>query len=1145
MSAERELARPLDPNVLQRQASDPSSSIWVSASAGTGKTKVLTDRVLRLLLPQGEGTPGSAPHKILGLTFTKAAASEMALRINETLSSWSVAPQEKLTTSLQKLLGRKPQDNEIAAARQLFAHVIDTPGRLKIMTIHAFCQSVLSRFPLESGLTPGFEVAEERVLYKFLQDAKASTFKAATEEKGTPLNAALENLSHNINEDQLGQLIHAIASERGQLDSILEKHFGIDGFYTALCQSMDIQPNRSKEEILEAACEDQSFDRAGLKYCADAMAQSNKTDIKNAAIIHDFLSRTNEERMTHFETYQAAFFKKDGEIRAKLMSKKLSDEFPHLLDIMASEAQRLHTIIDTIKASETAALTRDILLIGQETLQHYAAIKAQDNMLDYEDLIFKTRDLMKSSGSWVQYKLDQGIDHILIDEAQDTNPEQWSIIEALTEEFFAAHSESDDRRTIFTVGDEKQSIYSFQRASPEEFDKMRNHFSSKITMAQKNWHKVDLNISFRSVKSVLAAVDTVFSNPQNSKGLGIGAINHDSFRRGQAGRVEVWPVFESDAVEDIRTWDPPITIMDQKSGSTKCAENIANAIQNWIENSEILESHNRPIEPRDIMILVRTRNAFVGQLMRALKIRNIPVGGMDRIILNDQIVVQDMLAICQFALLPSDDLTLACLLKSPLIGMDEDALFEVAYNRPASLWASVQDKAAPEITDYLKGIIQKASLCTPYTYLSNILQTPCPADSMSGLRAFQKRLGTDAHDALNELLNAALSFEKDQTPALQNFLQWQKQNAGNVKRDHDDQNNHIRIMTVHGSKGLQAPIIFLPDTTSTPGLNPTQAGNRLLWPTQTGQELPVWSPRKDTASHHYSKAKDAVLERLDEEYRRLLYVAMTRAEDRLYITGYKGKQDIAENCWYSLCHQALKSYVDTEKSDEKLILQNPQIKEPDRTSKAQTAINSHTAIPDWMSTAAPAEPHPPITLMPSRPAEADPTAISPLKSDNNYRFRRGNVTHKLLQFLPDIPENQRHKSMQDYLTKHAGDLPDSVHQNIMEEIEKILNHAAFKAIFGENAKAEVPITGLLKDGRIVSGQIDRLIITDQEIIIVDFKTNRPPPKTPQDIPLIYKNQMQAYADILREIYPNHKIHCALLWTDGPNLMPVESSTPQL
>jgi len=1134
--------RPLDPNVLQRRASDPMASVWVSASAGTGKTKVLTDRVLRLLLPQEDGASGCAPHKILGLTFTKAAASEMALRINETLSEWAILPEEKLTTKLQNLLGRAPSARDIAAARKLFADVIDTPGRLKIMTIHAFCQSVLSRFPLEANLIPGFEVAEDRTAADFLNQAKNQVLSSAIIETSSPLNAALQNLSRTINEEQLAQLIASIASERGQLQSILDKNFDIDGYYNALCQSLDILPNQTPEQILQIACMDEHFERDTIKACADAMAQGTKTDIANAQIIYDFLAANTETRIQNFDIYANVYLKQDGDIRVKLMGKKITDAAPHLGEAMQNEALRIQATFNTIKSTQLAALSRDLILIATKTLEHYAAIKTQQNMLDYEDLIFKTRDLMQTRGAWVHYKLDQGIDHILIDEAQDTNPDQWQIIQALCTEFFPTHSEAETNRTIFTVGDEKQSIYSFQRASPEEFDRMRNHFAEKINAAKANWSKVDLNISFRSTKSVLSAVDAVFADPQTRKGLGIGEINHEAFRRGQAGRVELWPLFENDETDDTSlTWEPPIKIEDHKSGSTKCAEAIADQIENWLETKEILPAYNRTIQPRDIMVLVRTRNAFIGQLMRALKSRNIPVGGLDRIVLNDQLAIQDMLAAADFALLPSDDLTLACLLKSPLIGIDEDTLFSLAYSRDKkSLWQCVKEKADTKITDYLRALTSKAKNLTPYAFFADLLQTQCPADDISGLRAFQKRLGSDASDSLNELLNACLNFEHNHTSSLQNFTQWQRGGAGDIKRQNDDQTNQIRIMTVHGSKGLQAPIVFLPDTTSVAGINASQAGSRLLWPTQTGDDLPVWAPRKDFENDTYTNAKEKVLDRMSEEYRRLLYVAMTRAEDRLYVTGYKSKNNIKDDCWYALIRQGLKNHPDTNEDENAILrLDTPQTKDADRKPKADLKQHVSTAIPKWMTKNAPIEPYPPAPLMPSRPSETEPAALSPLSATDNYRFRRGNVTHTLLQFLPDIPKDARLNAMNRYLATHVKDLPETVRTNISEEIQKILNDQQFASLFGENSRAEVPITGLLPDGRLISGQIDRLLITDSEILIIDFKSNRPPPTEPANIPKIYKNQLKSYADTLKSIYPDRKIHCALLWTDGPNLMPIK------
>ncbi len=1136
--------RELNPNIAQNAAANPASSVWVSASAGTGKTKVLTDRVLRLLLPQEDGRAGCAPHKILGLTFTKAAASEMALRIHETLSEWAISDEGDLIKKLQALLARKPSGSDVEAARKLFADVIDTPGRLKIMTIHAFCQSVLSRFPLEAKLRPGFEVVEERAADKCLSDAKRRVFKAANAEGGSPLSDALYNLSSQVTEDQLNQLITAMASERGQMQDILAQHFGIDGYYTALCAEMGVAADQSANDILRAALEDGAFDRAGLKECADGMAQGSAAETARGDALYAMLAaRDINERISCFDAYKASFLTAKFSIRKTLITKKAMGGNEVLLDVMHEEAERLERVCDQMQAAETASLARDLLTIGQAVLKNYAEIKARQNMLDYEDLIIQTHGLLEKRGGWVHYKLDEGIDHILIDEAQDTNPEQWKIIEALCEEFFPSHSlpDADKHRSIFIVGDEKQSIYSFQRASPEEFDRMRNLFRDKIQVAQQNWREVDLNISFRSTQSVLAAVDCVFSKPETRKGLGIGEIEHSAFRQGQAGLVEVWPLFENDTKDDASiVWEPPIYIEEHKSGSTKCAEEIAQTIAGWIRDKEILSSYNRPIEPRDIMVLVRTRNAFVAQLIRALKSEGVAVSGLDRMVLNNELAVQDMLAAADFALLAQDDLMLACLLKSPLIGLDEDALFALAYGREGSLWDSVQNSDYRDISDYLKALIGSAARLTPYAFFAQILQSSCPADDVSGFRAFHKRLGEDAQDSLHELLSAAINFEYEHTPSLQGFIQWQRSAAGDIKRESDDQSNQVRIMTVHGSKGLQAPIVFLPDTVSTPSLSGTKAANRLLWPTQTGEALPIWSPRKELECAYYGEAKDKVLERLDEEYRRLLYVAMTRAEDRLYVTGHKGAKAVSEKSWYSLCRDALRGHDDALDLGEGVYrLENAQSEKADRKPKPQEIERGVEPIPQWMYVPARAEPQPPAPLIPSRPSGDEPASLSPLNASDEYRFRRGNVTHTLLQFLPDLPVAARGAAMEEYLVRHADDLPDSVRFSISDEILRILEDDSFAALFSQEARAEVPITGLLADGRLVSGQIDRLLITDDEILIVDFKTNRPPPQSADDVPAVYYNQLKSYADVLAGIYPKRAIRCALLWTDGPRLMPIE------
>ncbi|MEZ5813965.1 MAG: double-strand break repair helicase AddA [Alphaproteobacteria bacterium] len=1148
--------RETDPNVLQSRASTPETSVWVSASAGTGKTKVLTDRVLRLLLPGKNGAPASPAHKILCLTFTKAAASEMALRINETLSRWAVMPETDLEETLRKLLGRPAGKEEIENARRLFADVTDTPGGLKIMTIHAFCQSVLGRFPLEAGINPHFEVLEDTQSRALMNAARMQALAKTQNAQASPLAEALSRIAATINEDQFLALLDNIAGERSQLKRLLSRHFGPDGLYTALCAELGVTPGQTAQTILSDACKDSAFEKTALREAAGTMAASGaKTDSAAAQNILNWLEAPEEQRPGKFSDYTAAFFKKDGEIRAKLATQKSVANHPEILDILAREAHRLLGIKETLNAAEITHLTRDILILGQAVLEEYTALKKARGAMDFDDLILHTLSLLDGSsmnlpaektGSWVHFKLDEGLDHILIDEAQDTNPEQWQIIEALCEEFFAHNPDRDTQRTVFTVGDEKQSIYSFQRASPEEFARMQNHFKIKTENARQNWDAVPMNISFRSTSGVLKAVDAVFASPAARKGLGELPVIHTAFRRGQAGHVELWPPFESDNAEPPDLWTPVKETAQNQSGRKKLSLHIAQTIKTWLDSGEILESKNRPLRPGDIMILVRTRSALVNEIARQLKNLSIPVSGLDRMVLSEELAVQDILAAAEFTLQPLDNLTLASLLKSPFIGLSEDLLYELAAGRSGqSLWERLRERGPEDIKNWLTALQTSAKTKSPFDFFNHLLQSPCPADPLSARRAITGRLGKDALDPLDELLTLARNFQQTRPASLQSFIHLQRTDAQEIKRpahgETTEETGEIQIMTVHGSKGLQAPVVILPDTVSSAAQAPTRPEKRLLWPGQTGLNIPLWSPRKDLSCDTYAKAASTVEERLNEEYRRLLYVAMTRAEDRLYIGGALSKKQkpetLPEDCWYRLIQKGLQSLEDTQETESgALTLSNPQTREPDGKPESPQTPQQNTAIPQYLYQPAPPESQETKTF---RPSQINDAALSPLKNAGTHRFVRGNLTHRLLQLLPELPEENRETAAVRFLKRYAAELPPQIHTDIVKETLNILNNRDFAPLFGPGSMAEIPLTGHIEGKERVSAQIDRLCITEKTIWIIDYKTNRPPPKTANQIPQIYRRQMETYAALLKQIYPDRTLKAALLWTDGPFLMPLD------
>ncbi|HEY8190637.1 MAG TPA: 3'-5' exonuclease, partial [Micavibrio sp.] len=725
--------------------------------------------------------------------------------------------------------------------------------------------------------------------------------------------------------------------------------------------------------------------------------------------------------------------------------------------------------------------------------------------------------------------------------------EQWDIIHALCAPFFEGSGVRDEiDRTIFAVGDEKQSIFGFQRAAPEKFRQAEQLYKVKADAAQKRFESIPMTMSFRSAASILALTDKVFDvlEPWKAMGLPDGArVRHSSFREGQAGRVELWPLVETAKPENPEPWTLPLAVEDSENAEALLAQRIAVFIKKWIEDGEILESHDRPIAPGDIMILVRFRGTLVDHIVRALKSLKIPLSGVDRMRLADQIAVQDILAAASFALLPEDDLTLACLLKSPLVGLSEEQLYDVAIDRDGkSLWAAAKIHLPAPIAGWLSGLIAMAGTIHPYEFFSRILHTPCPADPQgSGLRAMIKRLGEDSTDPLEEFLNAALQYETDHTPSLQQFLHWQAEGNSDIKREMENAGDKVRIMTVHGSKGLQSPIVILPDTVHAGGsIARTGPAERIIW--RDGDML--WSPREEDDCLIYADLLAGRKARLAEEYNRLLYVALTRAADRLYIAGcVKGSRSKpADECWYKKVERAFEAFktapaegfvfeegpLETDSAAPTWQrISNPQQSDPDRKKNPEREQDIVPACEDWswMDRDPPQEENPPRPFMPSRPSDPDPAMRSPLDAVlDPSRFRRGNVTHKLLQFLPGLPPAQWEQAAIRFVA--AQDLDAAVKAGIVAETLAILTHPDFAAIFGPGSMAEVPVTGLV--GRnLISGQIDRLLITEAEIVIVDYKTNRPPPADPRHIPSAYRAQLKAYRDTLEAIYPGRPIRTFL------------------
>jgi len=1120
-----------DPGDQQRPAADPAASVWVSASAGTGKTKVLTDRVLALLLA------GNEPARILCLTFTKAAAAEMAIRVGTELSAWATMAETDLRNKLENLVGGDVDIDQLDRARQLFARVLDAPGGMHIETIHAFCQSLLRRFPLEAGIPPHFQVMEERSTAEAMERAVAHVLDRARDGKPKVLGAALDTVTQLVGEDRFIELIGMLADARERVAVL--RATGDVQFETRLRTRLGLQARETPDSIVRQACKDDAFDGDALKRAARVLGQSGSADAASA--ISRWLGRVGG-RIHGFDDYCDVFFTQKGSRRARFPTKAALTLDPSIATVLGAEAARLEAVRARRDAARLVASTTALLRLAGAVLDAYAADKAAHVLLDFDDLVLKAKDLLRRPGvaPWVLFKLDGGIDHILIDEAQDTNPDQWDVVAALAEEFFVGEGARDRVRTVFAVGDPKQSIFSFQRADPAKFADMQDHFRARVDAARQEWQPLTLERSFRSVAAVLRTVDAVFADPRAAAGVAVAGevIRHEAHRLG-AGVVELWPPVGPEPGEPPTPWDAPLSQARLKLPRARLAEAIAATVKRWIDTGERLESSGRPIHAGDILVLVRRRNPFVGALVRALKERDVPVAGVDRMVLADQLAVQDLVALAQFLLLPADDLTLATVLKSPLYGFDEQQLYDLAQPRAGSLWDELRRRAGENPTfrfaaDELAALLARADFIPPFELFAEVL------GARGGRRKILGRLGAEANDPLDELLAAALAFERDHGPSLQGFLHWLVLGELEIKRDLNNEagRDELRVITVHGAKGLQAPIVFLPDTLAVPTQSP-----RIVW---TEEGLPLWRAEGDAPV-----MRDAVAladQRRDEEYRRLLYVALTRAADRLYVCGWTGQRKSSDAAWYPFVHAGLKAaggegfHFDATKligaegwSGEGLRLATQQRAARETPIERRAAVPAADALLSWATAPPPPEPAPPKPLQPSRPSRAEPPTRSPLGADDGHIFRKGLVVHRLLQSLPRVAPAQRAAAAKRFLARPALGLPPTEQAGIAAETLAVLAAPEWADLFGPGSEAEVPIVGLVGD-RAVSGRIDRLLVTDTEVAIVDYKTMRPVPPTEADVPDSYLDQLAAYRAALARVYPGKTVRCALLWTEGPKLM---------
>ena len=1143
---------PLQDNQLT--AAEPEANVWLSASAGTGKTQVLSARVLRLLL-----RADVEPSQILCLTFTKAGAAEMANRINAVLARWVRLPETTLFKELG-YLGAPQDDATRDRARSLFASVLDCPGGgLRIDTIHAFAQYLIGNFPEEAGLAPGTSVLDDRSRELL---ARAVLTDMVEEAEAAQDSAILDGLTQFTTRKDPGALhkwlMRAAAAQElwegpgswqppmaARVRQLLDMPADADAAWANEALDPDIFPDHQLEAMLP------SLD--GWKA---------KTGQEAAAFIRHWLALDGPTRVDAAAGFYTTLLKKDGDPRKMEAPAKADPQFPARQEEIA-EALRL--VEERRALLACADIVTSALEIGRAFAIRWEDRKAREGWLDFADLIRKAAMLLGQSeaADWIRYKLDRHFDHILIDEAQDTNQSQWDIVEALIDDFFTGEGARGDKlRTIFTVGDYKQAIFGFQGTSPENFARAKERIHARIRAAQEGirasrtnrreprWEPLDLGRSFRTADIVLDFVNRMIDL------LGFGEFGldtppppHEGTER--PGLVTLWPpVFVNpgagDSGEDEeggsgggRDWVP--------RNDTKLADKIADQVWRWISGTEpfvLAKGTRRHAQAGDIMVLVRQRKELAAQIVAKLNARGVPVAGVDRLRLGAPLAVKDVLAALRFAAQPQDDLALANLLASPLIGWSQaDILEHVPRAAKQRLWDRLRRDDAPprvaETTDRLRDLLRRADYQTPQGLIAWLLTGP-----WQGRARLVERLGAEANDPLDELINAAFAYEAEHWPSLAGFLTWFDAGTGDLKRDSDSASGQVRVMTVHGSKGLQAPIVILADATGAPG----EPGDLALEDDPFGlgaprkREVPLPPLSKAEKAGPLSDAEEAAKLAAMQEHWRLLYVALTRAEEALFIGGSLNKTEAKKgephaDSWYA----RLAPLFEGEQLDDLVWGWRKEWGLRAAPLEAEDGSGAEAAVPElprWMTTPIGPEPRPPRPLAPSAAGE-EAGAEPPLPPEAaRNAARRGSLIHKLLERLPDVPDEGRNDAARRWLERQAGDLAEAARDEMLAAAMGVLDHPGFAAIFSGAALAEVPLAATV-DGVVVAGTADRLLIEETRITVVDFKTTRRPPASAAEVPLATLRQMAAYVAALEAIYPDREVRAGVLYTHAPVLFELD------
>jgi ATP-dependent helicase/nuclease subunit A len=1075
---------------------DPYKSCWISANAGTGKTKITIDRILALLLS------GSKASSILAITFTNNAADEMKYRIINLVNDLLKLTDDELLEYLQNFLSQVITRKEISQYRHKILIIEEQLSELKIQTLHAFCQSLLQDFSEAAGLKENFKIIDENYAQIILSDAKEEIFNH------DKITATLNNILNKYSYNYFADILDDIASSRNKLAYIWQNYEDLNQYINKTYQFLEIKPLEDYESKIYQdffSKMDQDFINELAINIAISDKDKDKEKVQNLKSLQQNWVDNFAEA---FMFFQAAFCKKDQEFYKKLVTKDIAAKISDY-DTKIADLNELYNYYNNLlNKYNYAELTVDIMLIAQIFLMSYDKIKLQKNLIDYEDLILKSLLLLKSSTNkeFILYKLYNNIHHLLIDEAQDISPWQWDIVKLILEDFFASQIQAstnnsttkitincaeNNSRSFFIVGDEKQSIYGFQGVNHYLFTEIKSEFSQKMQESGKILHEIALQTSYRSGSTILTLVDKLANLPEIYNNLTVNQdkkIEHRCFRENINNKVVIWPESPKSVLVETNYWQYPKKIIKKSSPYDEVAKQIAQFIKEALDKESA--SNLTKINASDILILCRKRGGLYNAIINKLAIYNIIVESDNSVKILNYILIMDLISLLRFVIFSEDSLNLAALLKSPLFSFSEEEIFNLCHDRgDVSIWQILQSKLEyQEVFKKLLDIKQTHTILDIkefYLYYLNKYQLR---------QKYYLLYGKLAEDLINLFLQIIDNFMEYDSDYL-SFLEYLTRCDIKLKNKITNNKDSVKLLTIHASKGLQAPIVILATEPYSKNSFKKNSFNFNFEHNLLTLQLQNISTKLTNSSKNQQDLEQA------EEYR-LLYVALTRARDELHVFSIASKEN-RQLCYYNLINKAasnISAFI-RDKND-CLIYQE--------VSETQPTQSIEPDIAEFNLSMLAIDSNSEHNLKNIIKASIKEPVLS------NKSIMIGNIYHELFYALSLDYNNINREKIIAILANYQ----DLCEQNKLAEIlAKTINiiEKYREVLFSDKGFNELSLT--MKDqGNIINGKIDRLLITQDHAQIIDYKLS----VSPQNLSG-YKQQLTTYEQLVKANFAVNKI----------------------